>query len=458
MADHGSSILSKHGAHAWGDWLNEWGVEPIILGPVVLFLPLFFASSYDPDSISGFLAALTILSPIWLPLFLLKIFWISWVEYIRYKFLFAQDPVLLEIQLPQEVEKSPLAMETFLVTLWNSGGETTFIARVIKGQYRPIWSLEIASNEGRVSFYLRIDRRAWKNIVEARLYGQFPEAKVIEVEDYVDRLGFNFEEYDIWGTEYNKGKPQALPIKTYRDWGLDKDPKEEQKVDPIANIIELLGQVGKDEYFWMQIVARAYKKDEWYGFNLKNESFKVEANAEVKKIMTAASKRSQEIMRGFDVQENRVITMLTETERNKIEAIEGALSKLLFETGIRVVYLAKREKFNGVNIGGMIRFFDAFRSTGYHNSLFVARGLSYFNYPWQDFMNIRKNKEKRDIFFRFKHRAFFFVPYNQVPIFLTTEELATLWHFPGSSVKTPGLNRVASRRAEAPPNLPSLPS
>ncbi len=114
------------------------------------------------------------------------------------------------------MEKSPLAMELFLSTLWNSGGESTFIARIWKGNYRAIWSLEIASNEGRLSFYIHT-RRTWKQIIEARIYGQYPEAKIEEVEDYARKVPFNLEEYELWGCEFAKGAPGPVPIKTYTE-------------------------------------------------------------------------------------------------------------------------------------------------------------------------------------------------------------------------------------------------
>jgi hypothetical protein len=37
---------------------------------------------------------------------------------------------------------------------------------------------------------------------------------------------------------------------------------------------------------------------------------------------------------------------------------------------------------------------------------------------------------------------------------LNAEELATMYHFPGSVASTPGIERVASKKAEAPINLP----
>jgi hypothetical protein len=37
---------------------------------------------------------------------------------------------------------------------------------------------------------------------------------------------------------------------------------------------------------------------------------------------------------------------------------------------------------------------------------------------------------------------------------LSTEELATLYHFPGAIAATPSINRIPSKKSEAPANLP----
>jgi len=50
---------------------------------------------------------------------------------------------------------------------------------------------------------------------------------------------------ECMGMWIQASEDQALPIKTYEDYGLGKDPKEELKVDPITPLIELLGTLGK---------------------------------------------------------------------------------------------------------------------------------------------------------------------------------------------------------------------
>lgn len=443
--------------------IDGWNIEAIIVSTIGFILLFIVAAIADPAAVWSFFVALLTLMPFWLPPFLAIIFWVTWMHYIRYMFWFNWNYIVLEVQLPQEVEKSPLAMETFLTALHNAGGETTFIARIWKGTFRAVWALEIASNEGRVGFYIHM-RKDWKSVVEARLYGLFPDAKILEVDDYVSKIKFNLKDYDIFGAEYQKpggptASPNALPIKTYVDFGMDKDPKEENKIDPISSIVELLGQVGKDEHYWFQIIMRTRRRDEWYGFYLGGDVYKDRGKKEIQNIMAGAAKRAQEVLESLEVVEGKVSSLLTDGEKRRIDAIERSMSKLVFECGFRVIYMAKKDRFTGVNIPQLIQFFSVFNGEGYqHNRIHVTRGLAFFDFPWQDINDFRKKKIKEQLFFFYKHRAYFYVPYDQEPSFLTTEEVATLWHFPGSTVKTPGLNRVAARRAEAPPNLPTLPS
>ena len=441
--------------------IQGWGLEPLAIMPLILLILLFVADAYDPSVVSAFLAMLIAVSPVWLPLFLGVILWITWIDYVRFIFWFSQDMVLLEIQLPQVVAKNPSSMEVFLSSLHNAGGEATFLARFWKGSYRAIWSLEIASNEGRVSYYIHM-RRAFRNIVEARLYGQFPEAKIMEVDDYVSKIPFSIETHDLFGVEYAKSAVDALPIKTYIDYGLDKDPKEELQIDPITQILELLGQVGKGEYFWMQIILKPRRDEtEWYGIkNKKHDHFYNNADKEIQGLLGKAAKRVGDLAHDEAAQKqalSRASALLSPIERERLERIERSMSKLIFETGIRVVYLAKKENFQGINAGGIIRYFDAFKGQKadvLYNAINPTRGMAIFDYPWQDFHDIRKRIIKKNIFFQYKNRAYFYVPYDQEPMFMSTEEIATLWHFPSAAVQTPGLNRVPSRRAEAPVNLP----
>jgi len=448
------------GSHAVADWLYGWAIEPLLVMPLAFLALVIVAAGIDPVAVSGTLAMVIAISPVWLPIYLGQFFWVTWMHYIRFMFWFKQEHVLLELQLPPEVEKSPLAMELFLTALNNSGGEGTFLARLWRGSFRAVFTLEIASNEGQVKFYLHC-RKGWKNVLEARLYGQYPEARITEVEDYVAKIPFSLERYGLWGSEFKKtADADALPIKTYIDYGLDKSPdKPESQVDPLTNLVEFLGQVGKGEYIWMQIIMRARKSEEWYGFyypKKKRDDWAMPAREKIKNITRQAIERAQSFVEE-DTEKKKVgargSTLLTGGEKLQVEAIERNLTKTVFECGIRVMYLAETDKFNGINIGNVVKFFDPYRQENY-NAIMPERGSNWFDYPWQDFRDIRANRVRNSLFFRYKQRAYFYVPYDQVPVFMTTEELATIWHFPSSVVQTPALDRVPSRRSDAPINLP----
>lgn len=448
-------MLLHDTAHHANSWLDGWHIETTVVALVGFLIFSITAYAADPDAVIAAIVALVTLSPLWLPIALFFVFWKVWMHYLRFAFWFRQPMTLLHVELPPEVAKSPLAMELVLTGLWNKGGETTFIQRIWKGQFRAITTLELVSNEGRIGFYIHL-RKGWKEFMEARIYGQFPEARITEVDDYVDAVPYDPEHYDLWGTEYQKSGDlaEAVPIKVYKEWEMDKNPDTpETKVDPLTNIFEFLATVKSDEYVWIQIVMKARKKDEWYGF-YKGDHFKDDAKAQIKKITEGAIKRGQELTADPDEKKkigSRGAMLLTGGEKYMVEAIENSTSKPVFDCGFRGLYIVKKGKFDITRINNLVCFWDPFRGM---NSLGVTRGKSIFDYPWQDWNNIRSTMISRKMFFWYKHRAYFYVPYDQKEVCMTVEELASIWHFPNSEVRTPALQRVPSRRAPAPANLP----
>ncbi len=445
-------------AHHANAWLDGWHIETAVVAGAGALLFFITALTVDPAAVLVVFTAIVALSPVWLPFMLAVIFWKIWIHYLRYAFWFKTPMTLLHIELPAEVSKSPLAMELFLIGLWNNGGETTFLQRIWKGQYRAITTLELVSNEGRIGFYIHL-RKTWKEAAEARLYGQFPEAKITEVKDYVDEVPYNSNDYDLWGTEYAKSGDyaEALPIRTYTDYLMDKDTDTpEVTVDPLTNIFELLSTIKPDEYLWIQIVMKARKKDEWYGF-YTGDHWKKDAEAQIKKITENAITRAQSFIKdeaGQARAAERGPGQMNKGERDRVEAIERSLNKQVFDCGFRAMYIVKKTAtFDLTRINNLVQLWTPFRGEN-SNRLGVTRGKAIFDYPWQDWAGIRATMISKKLFFWYKHRAYFYVPYDQKEVCMTTEEIATLWHFPNSDVKTPALQRVPSRRAPAPSNLP----
>jgi hypothetical protein len=400
-------------------------------------------------------------SPIILTFGLFLIFWDVWVRYIRAEFFYKEKTLLLEILLPKETMKSPAAMELFLTALHQTGGEGSWYDVYWLGKTRPWFSLELVSIEGQVHFYIWT-RAAMKNFIESSLYAQFPGIEVHEVDDYAKAVHFDPEKMGIWGCEFKYAKGNAYPIKTYVDYGLDKDPKEEYKVDPLAPMLEYLGSIGANQQVWIQFIVRAHKDDQKKAGHLWKtvDLWKEEAEGEVHKILGRDPKTRTS--KGADDDSGMSsIVRLSPGETDTVEAIGRAMSKLGFDVGIRGMYIANKDSFVGTNIPGLISSFKQFNTENL-NGFKIKIGVwsTAFGDPWQDFKKIRENRMLHVLLETYKRRMYFYPPYRYKGnskgkiLVMNTEELATVFHFPGQVAATPTLARIPSKKSQAPANLP----
>ncbi len=387
--------------------------------------------------------------PYWGPPLLFAIFVHLWLRFTRMQFLASQTNVLLEIRLPHEVMKSPVAMQTVLDGIYSKGGEGTFLDRIWTGKIRATYSFEIASFEGQVHFYVWT-RAGMRRTVERTFYAHYPDCEILEVEDYATRFPFSLETHDLFGSDYKLAGPIGVPIKTYIDYKLDQtSTKEEQKTDPLSHIVELLGSMGTGEYFWVQIICRANKKEDiTYGKYRNKKTYEEIAKEEVSNIRN----NLEEKITFPDGKEGKT---LSDRQINRIKAMNRVmLASTHWDVGIRALYVAKRGCFDGTTISATLNMWLPFGSPGYNSVSPTSTGLNKFDYPWQDFNNMRQNKIKGELFDAYRRRSWFYPPYRQKHFMLTSEELATLFHIPGTVAKTPTLTRIQSTRGQAPANLP----
>ncbi|MEX0918851.1 MAG: hypothetical protein WDZ85_02690 [Candidatus Paceibacterota bacterium] len=355
------------------------------------------------------------------------------------------DWVLLEIKLPRELRKSPQAMEIVLAAM-HQPLEGTWFTRLTEGVVRHWFSLEMVSFGGSVHFYIRTNKGA-KNLIESQIYAQYPGVEVLEVDDYTANVpyGLPAADWDLAGFEFQLTKEDPYPIRTYIDYGLDKNPKEEEKVDPMGSLVELLGSIKSGEQMWFQFLIMASKdrfmeKGAWF----KKISWTKKAQEIIKERMSKYKESGDKIS----------LTSLPPGEEDIIKAIQRSIGKFGFDTGIRAIYLGKKDIFNKANFGAMAGVMKQF-STENLNGFRPAHSTS-IKYPWQDIFGWKIIRYKWRMFDEYRRRAYFYNSlFRQKKIFvLNTEELATLYHLPGQVVETPTFERIESRRAEPPPNLP----
>ncbi len=403
--------------------------------------------------------------PFILPFILAKIAWKSWMKYLNTEHLAGIKWITLQIILPKEVYKSPAAMEIVLTNaFYQTGGTGTWIKKYWQGKLRTYFSLELVSIDGKVYFFMRVPRD-YKNIVEAQIYGQYPQVEVIEVDDYVNQIPHDPQGggWSMWGCEFKLTKPDAYPIKTYVDYGLDKQPPislnssqaPSAQADPLSSMIEYMGSMRKGEQLWLQIMIRATdaerskKPGTWFG-----KQGWLEDSAELVKKLKEKHKGEKD----------KPATPMSEVEKETIAAIERGLGKYGFDVGIRGIYLAQKEIFNPVNIPALIGIFKQFSSNNLNG--FKPTRVVDFDYPWQDPWKKRETHLKKEMLEAYRLRSYFYPPHHHYhrsmlnpfehrsAFVLNSEELATIYHFPGRGTETPTFKRVDSKKGEPPANLP----
>ena len=235
---------------------------------------------------------------------------------------------------------------------------------------------------------------------------------------------------------------------------MDKLPKEEEKIDPINTTLEALASIAPHEHLWIQILIKANKE---YGFKegalTKQPDWKEAARGEIQKIIEKAAKRVGVLPEDIGRSVNQ---FLTEGERDTIKAIERTLGKFAFDTHIRWLYITPADK---VRIGDIApRFLTTwFVYEDINRNGIGAKWRTDYDWPWwQDPHGHKRLHLKEAELDEYKRRVHTGSHHDGYSV-LTTEELATIYHFPGKVATTPSLARLPSKRAEAPSNLPTGP-
>ncbi len=395
---------------------------------------------------------------IWLPVALFFIFREIWLNFARLRFMSGLTWVLLEVKVPREVAKSPKAMESIFAGIHGSGKSWDLIETYWKGIVNPWFSFEIVGDETGVHFYIWT-QEFFRRMIEAQIYAQYPASEISIREDYTKNLPTVLpdKDWNLWGTEFILTKPDAYPIRTYEDFTLEKISlkEEESKIDPLSALVEFLGTLSAGEKIWMQFVIRP-----------ADDSWKVEGEKLVGKLVGREAKSHTPFLfkmvhsvndfigagSGSEIKaKESKLPSLTPGEKMVLEAIEENISKIGFETGIRWIYLAKRDKFNFLAIPAIIGIFKQFASPAMNGFKPNKSATTSAGYLLREKIELQK---KSRIFNAYRLRSFFYPPYESKHFVLNSSELATIYHFPGTVVGAPGMARIEAKKGAPPSNLP----
>lgn len=369
--------------------------------------------------------------------------------------------VLLVVDVPLLFVQSPKAVEQIFAHLSGARVSPNIGEKYWQGKRQKTFSMEIVSIEGYIQFLIRAEAD-YRDLVEAAVYAQYPEAEITEVEDYVANIPAVYpnSDYDIFGVEFSLADNQAYPIRTYPDFEY-KLTLDVVYSDPMAAILENFSRIGPGENFWLQIVIKPVSND-W-----KEKGIEL-----VKKLIAGKAAAAQSFFTPYinflgdlpaefarhlfstgesvtikKEEQARKISELTPGERDTIQAIEQKIAKIGFKTKIRALYAARKDVFNPSRcIDGFIGALNQFHIIGRNAIVPYKATQAYYA-----FKTMRQEWQKTAFLSVFKRR---YMKIGGTPRVLNIEELATVWHFPLPFVKTPLVQKAGAKRAEPPLNLP----
>lgn len=385
---------------------------------------------------------------------------LGWQLWLRNNYRQARKYMLLAIDVPKNIENGPMAVENIFNQLAGAHQPLKTHKKWWTGEIPNSFSFEIVSLEGYIQFLIHFDQR-YRDLIEAIIYAQYPDAEIMEVEDYTKdwKIKFPNDQYNLWGTELKLAKKEFYPIRTY--------PELEHNVegykDSMAGILEALTRIGPGEQIWVQIVVTPADND--WGEGAKNL---------IKKLSGAKGSSKKTIFdRIFETpglvwellnpipaapatktvkkdEPYNLMMHLTPGEKDVINAIEKKVGKLGFHTKIRLIYLAEKNKFNKPVTNAIYGSFKQFNTLNLNSvkpdGKILTGGIVWFK---QKRLIWRKNR----ILYRYKNRGHFLEPgfYGKI---LNSEELASLYHFPVMTVKAPMVKKSEAKKAEPPMSLP----
>ncbi len=290
------------------------------------------------------------------------------------------------------------------------------IKRIIYGE--PTITLEIASVEGEILFFIAVPRR-YQTYIEKQIHAFYPKAAISDSSDYTI---FDPDDY-VETVALRLAKSSHLPIHTYQTL----------EVDPLIAIASALSKLKKEDDAAVQIVMR-YAGNKWRkkGYEAARAKIKEEKERKgfIRKTLSEAFGTKKKEAPSYYEQEEMM--RLTPAEEEEIRAIENKASKTGFYVNIRLLAACKQPEDAKTNIAGITGAFSQYATANLNR----FKKVSIYNKKKFIYNYIFRNFSKRNSFI------------------LNTEELASIFHFPLETTEVPNIRWLGAEKAAAPVNLP----
>ncbi len=367
--------------------------------------------------------------------------------------------VLLEVIPSRDIERSPKIMESILQGISGVTASTNVFEVWLDGKYtQDRFGLELVGEEGKIHFYVRAYKK-YRNLIEANIYAQYPDAEIIEAEDYTKRFPkiIPNKYWDLWGADFEFTAPAPYPIKTYDKFD---ETVTGETIDPVSSMAEAIGSLGPNQHIWLQynieplqekwnleeaqrkIIKKLKGTESAESMGLSNhlvDVFKNIFNGIWRKVEFAISEKKEQQPLEF---------RLSPVEKEILKSVEENLGRYTYKVKMRFIYLGHRKNFERAYVSTFIGALKQFNDINYNQFKPTELSKTY----GKIFLKERTSSfRKRKIYERYKKRNM-----DGSLIYLSSKELATIFHLPDMNVKSPAIAHVASKLGSAPPNLPIM--
>ncbi len=315
------------------------------------------------------------------------------------------------------------AMEQLLITFSRLQKNVGLLKSFLEGKPKIILEIAAPSNSEEISFFITVPQKYTKAL-EKQIHSYFSEAQVEKVSDYT--IFAPGSEVAISSLKLKES--HALPLGTYED--INRDPLNE-----ITTAISKLDY--KNEGASIQLVLQQAPT----GWRTKGKKIAQEMQQgkrlnEVYKTSVIGSFISELISHAFSKkkEEDKTIVQLTPEEQELIKIIQKKVSKPAYSVNIRLAASANSKERAQEIVSHMENAFAQLERED------VNRMVSKKN-----------NKNMTKAVFNFVFRVFD----NKFAMTLGVEEIASIFHFPISTTKTPNITNVKSVVAPPPVDMPT---
>jgi hypothetical protein len=329
-----------------------------------------------------------------------------------------RNPVVMQVLVPRENDKTPLAAEQMFASLHGLLGDSKRCEDVVGFEI-------VSTGEGGIRFYV-ISPQHLAKFVEGQVYAQYPNADIKYVEDYTLKKGLNGSYVTTGEVEFVKD--YIFPIKTFRDF----------EVDPLAAITGAVSDLKPEEGAWIQFLIRPvanYWQEESKRYITAIREGKDLDEGFFKKLTKLFEAIGKTLTTSSDDEGyKKEVVRLAPGQEEELAQIENKMLKVGFEFVIRIVTKAEDQ----------IRSEQILRDSVASFKQFTTAHLNSFSYSLEE-------RDAKEIYTDYINRR---LPEEIVDI-MNIEELASVFHMPNISVETPNIAWSRSKKLEPPMDLPT---